>query len=214
MKFLSYVIFRFVSLPFFKALMVLIFLIKAVTYSNAQQNQDSMASGEGSFTDNLFTGGNFGFTFGQSVAFIEIAPIVGKKITDNIALGIGPTYRYIYFRDIYHNYTLYDMKINNYGFSVFGRYYFDSDYISVINNLFTHAEVEYNYMYYKFMAKDINVNDERGGIDFTNVYVGGGYKQPIGDFSSFNLLILWNLNETPFSPYPNPLLRLGFTVGL
>lgn len=205
-----YILYR----PFLVLGVLVMFFLMGAASIQAQQSDISDNDEKGNFTDNLFTGGNFGFSFGQDVTFIEVAPIVGKKITDNIAIGIGPSYRYIYFNDVFYQYSLYDMKMNNYGFSIFGRYYLNSDMVEIFNNLFTHTEVEYNYMAYKLIPNDKAISQQTGGIDFTNIYVGGGYKQPIGDFSSFNLLILWNLNETPFSPYPNPLLRVGFTVGL
>ena len=47
-----------------------------------------------------------------------------------------------------------------------------------------------------------------------SVLVGGGYRQPIGEYSSINLMLLYNINETIDSPYKNPIIRMGFDIGL
>jgi hypothetical protein len=44
--------------------------------------------------------------------------------------------------------------------------------------------------------------------------VGGGIKQEIGVNSFLTLMLLYNLNETVNSPYSNPVIRVGFAVGL
>jgi hypothetical protein len=51
----------------------------------------------------------------------------------------------------------------------------------------------------------------------TNVfglYVGGGYRQPLGENSSLNILLLYNLNQDRNSPYQNPIVRIGFGFGI
>jgi hypothetical protein len=51
-------------------------------------------------------------------------------------------------------------------------------------------------------------------VEFNSIFVGGGYRQPIGNRVSMDLLILFNLNDSYNSPYSNPIFRLGVGVGL
>ena len=49
--------------------------------------------------------------------------------------------------------------------------------------------------------------------NITSLMVGGGYAQPIGSNAALTLMILWNLTEEQYSPYQNPIFRLGFAAG-
>ena len=54
-------------------------------------------------------------------------------------------------------------------------------------------------------------NDARVWVD--NILVGGGYRQPFSDNGSFIIMAFYNVNQTPLSPYPNPIIQIGFNVG-
>ena len=43
-----------------------------------------------------------------------------------------------------------------------------------------------------------------------NVLVGGGLRYPVTDHIYCAATALWNLNDTPLSPYPNPIIQIGF----
>ncbi|MBK9045856.1 MAG: hypothetical protein IPL74_03855 [Bacteroidetes bacterium] len=43
--------------------------------------------------------------------------------------------------------------------------------------------------------------------------VGGGYAQEIGANASLVLMLLWNLTEEQYSPYQNPIIRIGINAG-
>jgi hypothetical protein len=154
-----------------------------------------------SFKDRIFTGGNLGLQFGNAT-FIDVSPIIGYRLTNNFAVGLGASYQYIYYNE-------YGTKIssNTYGGSVFARYYFTE-------NVFAHIEYESLFM------EPIYVDNYFGNIyktPRTNVesyLVGGGYRQALGGRTSLNLLLLWNLNETSLSPYNNPILRFGVGIGI
>jgi hypothetical protein len=144
------------------------------------------------FIDKLFTGGNIGAQFGN-VTFLDISPLVGYKITDKIAAGIGATYQYYHYKDRY-----YDLETNVYGGRVFGRYLF-TDY------LFGHAEYEY----LNLEAFDF----KRRRVDVESILVGGGYIQKIGPRASIIAMILYNFTESAYTPYSNPIIRVGFNLG-
>lgn len=145
------------------------------------------------FFDKVFFGGNLGFQFGtQTVA--DISPLVGYRFTDKISAGIGFTYQYYHYKDKY-----YDFETNIYGGRVFGRYNF-TDY------LFGHLEYEYlNLDAYDFPGKRVDVG---------SLLAGGGYIQHFGRNSGIVAMILYNFTESAYTPYTNPIIRVGFVVGL
>jgi hypothetical protein len=139
--------------------------------------------------DKVYVGGGLGLQLGTTT-MINVAPDIGYKITKKYSAGVG--IRYIYLADNYYNY-----KLNIYGASVFNRFLI-TDY------LFAHVEYEL-----------LNVTEPSSRTNFSleNVWVGGGYRQ-VAENSAFYVVALWNLNDTPYNPFPNPQIRLGFNVGL
>ena len=145
------------------------------------------------FWDKVFIGGNIGLQFG-TVTFADVSPLVGYKFTEKISAGIGATYQYYHYKDKY-----YDFETNVYGGRVFARY-------SFTNYLFAHAEYEYLNM----EAFDFY----RRRIDVVSVFGGAGYIQRISDRSGIIAMVLYNFNESVYSPYQNPIFRVGFVVGI
>ncbi|MBI4947048.1 MAG: hypothetical protein HY840_11685 [Bacteroidetes bacterium] len=142
--------------------------------------------------DKVYGGGGLGLQFG-TFTLINIAPDIGYKLTDKFSAGIG--IRYIYLGD---NTVVPTYKMNVYGASVFSRYL-------ITDFLFAHAEYETlngPWSYY---------NDRRSFL--TNMWVGGGLRQHAGN-ASMNIMALWNLNDTPNNPFPNPQIRVGIGIGL
>jgi hypothetical protein len=175
------------------SLLVLIFTNSLKAQINNEDNRQ-----KGNFTSKLFFGGGFGLQFG-SVTLIELSPLVGYKVTPKFSLGVSPTYKYYKYNDYYGPTN--DLSTNVWGGSIFARY-------SIFQNVFAH--VEYESLYYNTKVP--------GNIDYLEQYnsffVGGGYNQQIGGNSAMYFLLLWNLNDTPDSPYINPVIRIGFSVGL
>lgn len=153
------------------------------------QSSDTTGPESGYFKDRVFTGGNVGLQFG-TFTFIDVSPLIGYRFTKKIHGGTGITYRY--FSD-----NLNKFSTSIYGGSVFTRYY-------ILDNLFAHGEYEIlngEWLY----GKRFNV---------TSIFAGGGYSQNLGGRVVANILILWNLNESIYSPYRNPVFRAGIGIGL
>lgn len=142
--------------------------------------------------DKVYAGGGLGLQFG-TFTLINIAPDFGYKITEKFSAGIG--IRYIYIGDNSYNPPY---KLNIYGASVFSRYLLTSF-------LFAHAE-------YEVLNGPWNYNSDKRSF-LTNVWVGGGLRQHAGN-ASMNIMALWNLNQTPNNPFPNPQIRIGISVGI
>ncbi|MFZ4402347.1 MAG: hypothetical protein ACOYO1_20135 [Bacteroidales bacterium] len=162
-----------------------------------------------SFGSRVFTGGNLGLQFG-SVTLIDISPMIGYRVTEEIDLGISLTYKYYNYKDyyVYSQTQTYDLKTNIFGGGIFGRYHFTE-------NLFAHLEVEYlDFTIDTYTVLNNGIVKDKEKVGITSVFVGGGYKQEIGSNSFFTFMILYNLNESVNSPYTNPIIRAGFGIGL
>lgn len=145
--------------------------------------------------DNLVIGGSLGAVFGN-VTLIDVAPSVGYLLTDNYLVGISA--RYMYYEDrTYAPAFIY--KTNIYGGGVFNQYFF-------LENFLAHAE-------YELLNLDspININKR---INLSSFFVGGGYRSSLGGNSYASILVLFNLNDSAESPYTNPIIRVGFGIGL
>ncbi|HEX7412034.1 MAG TPA: hypothetical protein VF298_07850 [Bacteroidales bacterium] len=198
------------TIPFFGAIVLGLFLVLNCCFqSSAQEIHPNMPS---KFSDRFFFGGNFGLQFGD-ITLIDVSPMVGYRITEKVAGGISFSYKYYYYKNFFYNpysYSFTDMTSNIYGASIFGRYYF-------VENLFAHAEYEYliySYDNYRPNSTGSSYSKSTETVDVPGLFLGGGYRQPIGGRVFFTITILYNVNESQYSPYSNPIIRAGVSVGL
>ena len=163
------------------------------SFSQAQQLNET-------FWEKVYFGGNFGLQFGNQT-LVNVNPIVGYRITEKLSAGVSATYIYYHFKDPYYSI---DYTSNIYGGSIFTRYF-------VLENIFAHVEGEVlNLEVPQYFNNSYSyVRDNVFGF-----YVGGGLRQPMGERSSLNILLLYNLNEDVNSPYQNPIIRIGFGFGI
>ena len=145
------------------------------------------------FIDKLFWGGNFGLQFG-SASFVELSPLVGYKVTPKFSLGVGATYQYYSIKD-----RFYKFETNVFGGRVFARYLF-TDY------LFAHAEYEY----LNLEAFDFVIPRR---VDVTSILGGVGYIQRLGPNAAITGILLYNFTESYYTPYTNPIIRIGVNLG-
>ena len=143
----------------------------------------------------VYFGGSFGAQFGSETV-IEISPLVGYRVTNNFSVGIGLTYMYYSFTDPYSGI--------NYNTNIYGGRLFAKDY--VFRNLFVYAEYEV------LNLEEPNAYTlEPQRVTTNNPLVGAGISQPIGRNAYFNIMILFDINPDVYSPYSNPIFRIGFT---
>lgn len=140
--------------------------------------------------DRIFYGGNFGLMFG-TITYVELSPLIGYKISER--LSAGPGVSYIYLQD-----NRFDLSTSVYGGRLFARYNF-TDY------LFGHGE-------YEVLNRESPYSLE-GRVNVTSIFVGGGYRQRLGPNSFLSIMGLWNLNDSEYSIYRNPIIRMGFSTG-
>jgi hypothetical protein len=158
------------------------------------------------FSQRLIFGGDIGLSFG-TITYIKIAPIVGYRITDRLAAGLGPIY-------IYESYKNYNLESSTYGGKVVTSFTIlkgrDGGGVFPLGNIVFHAEnevinVEPLYsdpytLYYYF--------GDRVWID--NLLLGGGISQSMGGRFGISIYMLWDVTQHEFSPYSNPILKFGF----
>jgi hypothetical protein len=175
----------------------LVYLILCLKTVNAQVDNTTFKT-ESSFMSHIFYGGGLGLQFG-SATLVELAPIIGYKVTPRFGIGIGPTYKFYRYENYYvpNSYV----TTNVFGASIFARYF-------ILENIFAH--VEYESLYYNTQYPGYPMERQ----EFQSLLVGGGYRQMIGRNAGLNFSVLWNLNDTYNSPYTNPVIRMGFSVGM
>jgi len=183
-----------------KVLLQVILLLFLSYLSFAQRSDYSFTEG---FTEKAerpwFVTGNFGLQIG-SVTIINAAPAIGYRISEKIAFGTGLTYQY--YRYV-QNQQL--ETANIFGASLFARTY-------LFKYAFLHFEMEA--LTFESAKNLNNIDRTKERIWLLSPLVGAGYRQLIGDFTSFHIIVLWNLNQTEKSIYSNPVFRLGFDIQL
>lgn len=184
---------------------------------NAQYLTETNEEDKPNWTKRLYYGGNFGLAIG-STTYIEFSPTVGYRLTNRVGAGVGLSYLYYRERIQYQlssgQWDTWEYKSQTYGGKIFTDYVIynqkSENAILNIGSIIAHAEIErlnvnsYSYDIYG------NMHDN-GRTWITSALVGGGLRQPIGEKSYATILILYNLTEEIYTPYSNPVIRVGFT---
>jgi hypothetical protein len=143
------------------------------------------------FIDRLFWGGNVGAWIGNPT-FADLSPLVGYKFTDKFQVGVGIIYNYYSYR--YNNYKY---TVNFYGGRVLARYF-------VFDNVYAQVGID------QINRDDPYALKPNERIWIQNILVGGGVRYPVSDKIYCVASALWNLNDSQLSPYPNPIIQIGF----
>lgn len=171
--------------------------------------------------DRIIIGGWGLFGAATGIVNVGITPVVGYRITDGFAAGIGLGYQYLRIRD--YN-TVITNPINGaeefrplnahiYSPSVWFRHI-------IWNNIFAQVEYEHNIFsqttytndFTQYQTLPIIKRKDRLGVN--SVLVGAGIRQPVGERSSMVFMILYDVLQDKNSPYRNTLaIRFGFNYG-
>ena len=151
--------------------------------------------------ERITLGGNFGLSLGNPT-YINLAPLVGYRVTDRFTVAGGVTY--IYSRVRFANAPAFSNSI--YGGRANVQY-------AIIPRFAPIVEYEVlNVGYQKYT--DVGIVEARRWIG--NPMVGATVLFPIGRKSNFGLTALYNLNYTAnqmYSPYGSPwVIRAGFML--
>lgn len=182
-------------MKFFLSTLILLFAYSITNGQDTNKNNDKVIS------RNFFTGGNLSLTFGN-VTYVEVAPIFGYRFNNYLAAGIGGTYQY--YRQKTFPHTIFETHI--YGGNLFGRIYFFQDFFIQAEYEILSMETEFWDPYHTTYA------NERFLIG--NALAGLGYRQALGEKVFSNIMLLYNFNETIFTPYSNPVIKVGIDINL
>lgn len=152
------------------------------------QEMDTTGSKWNYFKKRVYLMGGLGLNFGNETV-VHISPVLAYRFTSRVHGGVG--INYMYYSNLPMKYST-----NIYGGSIFARAF-------IFENLFAHSEIEKLYLKWS----------DGYNYDLTNIYVGGGYSQRLGGNAFANILVLYNLNDSPYSPYGNPIIRGGIGIG-
>jgi len=143
--------------------------------------------------DKVFFGGNLGLQVG-SVTYINVAPIVGYKVTDRYRVGVGINYIYTnYFGQAHHLI----------GGRLFQQFF-------VWKGIFLHAEYEFM----DYPSGYVNNGTNKIQRNIANAFnLGAGYQQNFGRRAFTNVMILYNVIHDRNNTIYNTPWSLRFTVG-
>jgi hypothetical protein len=183
-----------------KRLLILSFILSSVVSSMAQDTlthysnaPEHVRTHEGFQWDKAFFGGDLGLQFGD-ITYINIAPIMGYHLTERFGAGAGPIYTYLKYRG-------YPTPFNSYGGRVFSQY-------KIMENVLGYGE----YQLLNTRIYDASL-DKVLDVTMPALLLGGGYIEEVGQNSSFNIMILYNVMADKYSYYQNPIIRVGFNMG-
>jgi len=162
--------------------------------------------------DNIIYGGGLSLQFGN-VTNVGITPVIGYKFSEKFAAGVGLGYGYVRFKDFYEVYDisqgrmlLKPLKMHSFSGSIWARYI-------VFDNVFVHAEPEYNIVKYNDYPTGLNV-EEKESLSIPACLVGAGYRFQLSDRASMVGMLLYDVVQDENSPYRNRIFpRLGFNIG-
>lgn len=152
--------------------------------------------------ERLFYGGSFALMLGTATT-IELSPVIGLWVLPRIDVAIGPTYRFYKYRSD---------QTDIYGGKIYTEFVFFRDMdrfipLGIHTSLFLHIEDEMLSLSSKYWANVI-LSPKRFMIN--TVLVGPGLSQQMGKRASFNLTVLWALNDSGYPVYSNPEVKIGF----
>jgi len=176
---------------------------------NSKTNQNTEAKpvknykpfAERKFGEKLTYGGNIGLTFGNQTV-IELAPMVGYRVTEKFMVGLGVNYFYYRFRG--------NLAINN----VISPYSFEANLYGG-RAILQYVIIPQAFLYFEQEMMNTQYIDRNDGLTkrtwLANPLAGVGYRQSVGGWSAMNIMVLYNLNYQPnFSFYPSPwIIRVG-----
>lgn len=146
------------------------------------------------FSDRLIKGGDFYINFWGSVFEINVDPILGYKVNENLVVGTG----------IYFDYRQYSstLKTTIFGGKLFGRYFFYKAF-------FVHSEFETLSLETKYFDV-LNLYPNTNRFFYNGLYTGVGYNLSGIRNRGVTIMILYDLLYNENSIYDSPIsFRFG-----
>lgn len=190
-------------------------LIVILVGSFAVSAQESNTKVAQKFSDRLFWGGSLGLTIGDITQF-DVIPVGGIWVIPQWSLGVSGRYSYYRQRRYFWGESASAYHSHIWGGSVFTQILPVPDFseilpVKVHGGIMFHAE-------YERLLIDRRMIDPFGssisGKTWVELFLAGvGYRQKLGEKAALNIMLLWELSGSSFSPYPqNPMIRVNFTL--
>jgi len=186
----------------FKLALVITIVLSTTTifaqYENTSGKKDKTTNmrKKESLLSKIYIGGNIGGGWSSNSVYLELSPIIGYQVTPMFHVGGRFTYSYSKYTNVYG----YKHDYHDLGVSVFARYHF-------LKFLFLHAEFE------ELSAQYYLSDGSKSRRWVPGLFLGGGLYQHMGA-AYMHVAVLFNVLDTQYSPYTNPIIRIGFGVGL
>lgn len=135
-------------------------------------------------------GGNFMIWFG-STTYIYLSPTVNYAVTKRLNVGLGGIYNYF--------------SQNQFSGSIYGLHSYGLFYVT--SNVFIKAQYDH------LLQPNLWSPYPNEKIWVGYLLLGGGFKQNLGDHAVLLTSLLYNVNESPYSMYPNPIIQIGIFAG-
>lgn len=165
--------------------------VKKQREEKEQQDQESEKT-------NFYVGGDFRIdAFAVELNF-DLYPHISYQLPLNLKVGAGPFY---FFR----RNTFLKKNRHFYGSKAFIQYYYE--------DFFAHVEGELLLVDEDYL-ESFNIDPVNKYKKVWGVLLGAGYNAQISDYFSAYFIMGWNINRKTYTPYENPVLRLGVTYNL
>ncbi|WP_022823052.1 hypothetical protein [Hymenobacter norwichensis] len=170
----------------------------------------------------LYTNLGLGYTsfYGDGQFNASIAPALGIRVTEKLAVGPGISYSYTNISYSDYNQQVYgypsSVIANNLGLKAFAQYI-------VYKQFFLHAEYEVTRSNIKYRFQNQGQGQPQGfNIKRTlnTPLAGAGYRNEFSDRVAADIVVLYNFNDglnpdgSSTSPYGQPEIRFNFLVNL
>ncbi|MBO7133347.1 MAG: hypothetical protein J6W06_04220 [Bacteroidales bacterium] len=183
-----------------KKLMLFIFLAFAVHGLRAQYLETEPPPTP---LQRIFYGGDLDLAFG-SVTQISISPEVGYRIANRFSAGVGIDYMFVYSE-------AYNFKGSIFGGSVFASF----TAIKSLGNLIPFLRTDmgiliYGQFSYTNMGRFYTAISAEEPMWIASPMLGIGFQVPIGQRSYMVMSVMYNFNETLYSLYSNPVVKISY----
>ena len=140
---------------------------------------------------------------GYSQFSVSLAPAIGYRLTERVAVGPGISYAYNSYG--FGNSSRSAVSTSSFGVKVFGQ-------VKVIDQFFVHGE-------YEVTSAELLYQDQSNNLvvlrrQLTTPLAGIGYRNQFSDRAAGDVLFLYNFASAINSIYPNPVIRFCFMFNL
>lgn len=183
-----------------KRLLVSILLVLSVVGVNAQYLEKEPPP---SPVQRIFFGGNLDMAFG-SITQISLSPEVGYRISNRLSAGVGIDYMFVYSEE-------YSFKGSIFGGNVFASF----TMIKSIGKLIPFFRTDmgillYGQFSYTNMGRFYTALSGEEPMWIASPMLGLAFQVPIGQRSYMVLSVMYNFNETLYSLYSNPVVKVSY----